>query len=207
LEDPKGEDIVILSSDGQNHYKYIDGKLFNVKTKEEYQGGDSFVDNAKSNLDKLSESKTGRIIIKDLQKTGYTATIFKNDVQSMFNTQEDGSSIGWKQSGNDVSTTGGLLANGTISLAHELIHSYDHKHGGDMSKDETNASIYEGLPRCEWIAVYHENAIRQELFGNNASLRDYYSKSNDSFTAKGTGPRLLDANNRPRLAKGISPLF
>ncbi len=207
LVDPNGEDIVILSSDGQNLYKYVDGKLFNAKTKEEYQGGDSFVDNAKSNLDKLSESKTGRTIIKDLQEAGYTATIFKNDAKSMFNTQEDGSSIGWKQSGDDVSTTGGLLANGTISLAHELIHSYDHKHGGDMGKDETNASIYEGLPRCEWIAVYHENAIRQELFGNNASLRDYYSKSNDSFTAKGTGPKLLDANNRPRLAKGISPLF
>jgi len=100
-----------------------------------------------------------------------------------------------------------MLANGTISLAHELVHSYDHKHDGDMDKSQENASRYEGLARCEWVAVFYENVIRQELYGDNASLRNHYSKNNDTFTAEGTGPKLLGTDNKPRLAKGISPLF
>ena len=208
LVDPNGEEIVIFSSDGQQ-YTYLNGKLINKATNKEYSGGDAFVDNACEKLNKIRETKTGGAIINDLQGEGYTVNIFNNSVKSRTIPYEDGSgsSILWLQSGSEVPTTGGMLANGTISLAHELVHAYDHKHGGDMDKSKENASLYEGLPRCEWIAVYYENAIRQELYGKNASLRNYYSKSRETFDAEGTGPKLLGTDNKPRLAKGISPLF
>ena len=203
LVDPNGEDVIILSSDGQNSYKYVNGNLTNVKTGEKYEGGDDFLDNACEKLNNIGKTKTGGTIINDLQNSGYTVTIFKNDSKSYFNMQDNGGCIGWKQSGDDVPTTGGMLSNGTISLAQELVHAYDHKNGGDMS----NKSTYEGLQRCEWIAVYYENAIRQEMFGSNASLRNYYCKDNNSFNAQGNGPNLLGIDNKPRLPNGITPLF
>ena len=208
LVDPNGEEIVIFSSDGQQ-YTYMNGKLINKSTNKEYSGGDAFVDNACEKLNKIRETKTGGAIINDLQEEGYTVNIFKNSVKSHTYPYEDdsGSSILWLESGSEVPTTSGMLANGTISLAHELVHAYDHKHGGDMDKSKENAFLYEGLPRCEWIAVYYENAIRQELYGENASLRNYYSKSRETFDAEGTGPKLLGTDNKPRLAKGISKLF
>lgn len=56
-------------------------------------------------------------------------------------------------------------------LAHEMFHGMDANHG---ILDNT---LYKGIKRDEWQAVYNENCLRREL---GLPLRTYYIKGVDS---------------------------
>jgi hypothetical protein len=52
-------------------------------------------------------------------------------------------------------------------LGHELSHAYDANYG------KMDYRIHEGISRNDWMAVYRENLIRQQL---KQPLRTHYSK-------------------------------
>ena len=194
LIDPTGNTIVIMGGNDTKVY-YSPGM--------EYSGSDGFVKQTVSALNTLNGTDEGSKIINGLHTSNNTFSIHKaesgenrfvpSDVKRAMATQIEtdpmfkqeyefykengrlsggsGGDVFWYPDGTLEPTISGekfgVSACPVTDLGHELSHAYDANYG------KMDYRIHEGISRNDWMAVYRENLIRQQL---KQPLRTHYSK-------------------------------
>jgi RHS repeat-associated protein len=179
--DPDGmqaDDIVILykgkKGDPIISVKYENGKLIDNSTKKEYTGDNAYILDVKNTLDCLKETDSKvKEVIDDLEKKGQQHTIgnfastdgTKDEVKGSYN---KGSYAGGLLIGShtkfvpEYDKTRGFLWGTDITLAHELKHGYNRKHGWSNNQpvDPTNPNPAARLATFDEIdAVNFQNII------------------------------------------------
>jgi hypothetical protein len=194
LIDPTGDIIVIMGGNGKKVY-YSPGM--------EYSGSDGFVKQTVYALNTLNGTDEGSKIINGLHTSNNTFSIHEaesgenrfvpSDVKRAMATQIEtdpmfkqeyefykengglsggsGGDVFWYPDGTLEPTISGekfgVSACPVTDLGHELSHAYDANYG------KMDYRIHEGISRNDWMAVYRENLIRQQL---KQPLRTHYSK-------------------------------
>jgi RHS repeat-associated protein len=151
-----GKDESVLYENGKayNYTKDKNGKIVRGK---EYNGKNSFISQAISDLNKIGSTQKGNNRISDLQDLGVEISI--NQVNSILdvntNTPKRGTPSKIKYS-QETGTGDGVVFKSFITLAHELQHAWDHQLAqrieqnviaGEYSSSEFNAIAFENYIR------------------------------------------------------------
>ena len=194
LTDPTGDTIVIMGGNDTKVY-YSPGM--------KYSGSDGFVKQTVSALNTLNGTDEGAKIISGLHISKNTFSIHEaesggnkfvpSDLKRAMATQLEtdpmlkqqyeiykekgclsggsGGDVFWYPNGTLEPTISGeelgVSACPVTDLGHELSHAYDANYG------KMDYRIHKGISRNDWMAVYRENLIRQQL---KQPLRTHYSK-------------------------------
>ena len=197
LVDPDGREIWIHTRKGD--FQYINGSLMK-KDGTEYTGKiRGFAKSALNALIVLNKTAMGGELVGELQNSEIKYTISKSDHLNKYNTISK--TISWNPRGIELPTTASSYGNGyrcaVADMGHELSHAYDDNFNMlDFSSSERDG---ESLSNNEWLAVYRENLIREEL---GKPYRTHYvakREENTKFFIGGSGPFMLDADGCPYL--------
>ena len=176
LVDPNGEDIWIVAEDG-NSYQYKGGKLFDKNGNAFDFKSNSYEGKAVEALETLKKSEMGYNLISSFENTTTDVTIISADKRedqykglSSFESSTD--IIYWNENGCALHTTDGRQKSAITDLGHEFSHAYDYCIGFIYERRS-----FEGLNTEEWMAIYRENCIREDL---NLPLRISYGSEMSS---------------------------
>ena len=206
--DPDGRYIIILfgptvNADGVREYSgavtYKDGKLYDVKTKQEYTGGDSYVTKVKNDLAQLSkDDPILATMVSDLQKSKNIHTIEPPDPDNSDpNKKTNSTEPEDKKAASDGTGTGSSIVydpdktendageerKPRAGLAHELGHG-DDADKGTVPQGKTTT----GVKMDEIKPVNRENRARAATNGG----KEKQDPKKTTYGGKPIPPELLD---------------
>ena len=163
--DPDGETITITGEDGVT-VTYVPGEV--------YDGNDSFVQQMWSNLDAISSTRTGSVVINELVNDEGKSFDITNKVAFGPN----GLTVIGYQNG-VRSFLMGISERRVEDLAHECFHAYQdlHGYGGASCANDVEAYIFEWLVKSEHTNVLREYSIPPLLMPTTGSGLLPYQKA------------------------------
>jgi len=152
--DPDGREITITGEDGRT-ITYVPGK--------QYDGNDSFTKEMWSQLDEISSTQSGGIVINELVNDDGKAF----NITSQIAKGPNGLNVRCYTNGKRLFKMGGEFI-GSEYFAHELFHAYQdlHGYGGASCANDVESYIFQGLVSSELQKIPFEISIPPQLMPN-----------------------------------------
>jgi RHS repeat-associated protein len=180
INDKDGNQIYSVLYENGKAYHYSKDSKGGIVKGGEYDGDSSFVENAVTDLNKISGTKQGGHIVSELQRSSSNYDIGDSGDAMINNFDHSNNQLRYSQQGSGI-IDGVSMNKSFIKLGHELAHAYDKDRGFDMSK-----TIFGGLKETELNAVRFENYLRAN--DGESTMRTSYSKYNLRSRMSDTSP-------------------
>ncbi|TNF48864.1 MAG: hypothetical protein EP305_04280 [Bacteroidetes bacterium] len=174
FNDPFGDTIRVQGRDKLNtEYTFLNGKLINSSNRQEYQGGDKFLDQALENLNRINLGGTeGNRLISSISNSKCDLSIQFGLEQANYDPTSGVLTIDFNHEVSvfEENRKGPAIIPQYIKLGHELAHGED-----DINGTYNKYKIWYGQQNVsEQYATHVENKLRSE---NGLGLREFYGVS------------------------------